>query len=274
MQKMVHWAAPGKPDHEVPLALVAYEKAKPYKVDLLQGKWVEAPKPPQGQPQDQPQNVPQVDPVQKEIADLEAQLAKLGMPKILLCSEEQLKAVSDKAMQAGMERDLVAALQAYGAAPIAGAEDAAKAGEVLRAAVWTTLYLTVTTRAPQPAPQPAPVAARTAMAHQQTIPVFQAAPHVPLQQVTRTHPGPPGACFRCRMYGHWSRDCVTAAPMPQQLTPQMLRTQAAHWPQAPQMPQAHTAPASVASPPPPPYGGVHTGGGPDDLHGAHDGATV
>ena len=26
--------------------------------------------------------------------------------------------------------------------------------------------------------------------------------------------------------------------------------------------------------PPPPYGGVHTGGGPDALHGAHDGATV
>ena len=26
--------------------------------------------------------------------------------------------------------------------------------------------------------------------------------------------------------------------------------------------------------PPPPYGGVHTGGGPDNLHGAHDGATI
>ena len=176
VQEMVHWAAPGKPDYEVLLALAAYEKAKPYKVDLLQGKWVEAPKPPQGQPQDRPQDVPEVDPVQKEIADLEAQLARLRMPKIPLYSEEQLKAVSDKAMQAGMERDLVAALQAYGAAPMAEAEDAAKAGEVLRAAVWTTMYLTITTRAPQPTPQPAPVAAGTAMAHQQTIPVFQAAP--------------------------------------------------------------------------------------------------
>ena len=173
---MVHWAAPGKPDHEVLPALAAYEKAKPYKLDLLQGKWVEAPKPPQGQPQDRPQHVPEVDPVQKEIANLEAQLAKLRMPKIPLCSEEQLKAGSDKAMQAGMERDLVAALQAYGAAPMVGAEDTAKAGEVLRAAVWTTLYLTVTTGAPQPTPQPAPMAAGTAMAHQQTIPVFQAAP--------------------------------------------------------------------------------------------------
>ena len=48
--EMVHWAAPNKPDHEVLLALPAYEKAKPYKVDLLQGKWVGAPKPPQGQP--------------------------------------------------------------------------------------------------------------------------------------------------------------------------------------------------------------------------------
>ena len=47
--------------------------------------------------------MPQVDPVQKEIADVEAQLANLRMPKIPLCSEEQLKAVSDKAMQAGME---------------------------------------------------------------------------------------------------------------------------------------------------------------------------
>ena len=123
---MVHWAAPNKPAHEVLLALAAYEKAKPYKVDLLQGKWVEAPKPPQGQPQDEPQNAPDVDPLQKEIADLEAQLAKLQMPKIPLCSEEQLKAISDKAMQAGMERDLVAALQAYGATPMAGPEDAAR----------------------------------------------------------------------------------------------------------------------------------------------------
>ena len=145
---MVHWAALGKPDHEVLLALAAYEQAKPYKVDLLQGKWVGAPKPPQGLPQDQPQNAPKVDPVQKEIADLEAQLAKLRMPKIPLCSEEQRKAVSDKAMQAGMERHLVVALQAYGATPMAGPEDAAKAGEVLRAAVWTNLYLTVTSRAP------------------------------------------------------------------------------------------------------------------------------
>ena len=135
VQAMVHWVAPGKPDHEVLLALAAYEKAKPYKVDLLQGKWVQAPKQPQGQPQDLTQNAPQVDSVQKEIANLEAQLANLRMPKVPLCSEEQLKAVSDKAMQAGMERDLVAALQAYGATPMAGPEEAAKAREVLRAAV-------------------------------------------------------------------------------------------------------------------------------------------
>ena len=140
---MVQWAAPGKPEYEVLLAPAAYEKAKPYKRDLLQGKWVEAAKPAQGQPQDRPQHVPEVDPVQKEIADVEAQLAKQRMPKVLLCSEEQLKAVSDKAMQAGLESDLVAALQAYGAAPMARAEDAAKAGEVLRAAVWTTPCLTV-----------------------------------------------------------------------------------------------------------------------------------
>ena len=252
VQEMVHWAAPNKLDHEVLLALAAYEKAKPYKVDLLQGKWVEAPKPPQGQPQDQPPNAPEVDPVQKEIADPEAQLAKLRMPKIPLCSEEQLKAVSDKAMQARMERDLVAALQAYGATPMAGPEDASKAGEVLRAAVWTTLYLTVTTQAPQPAPQPAPIAPIAAMAHQQAIPVFQAAHQVPLQQMARTHPGPPGACFRCGMYGHWSRDCATAAPIPQQLAIQMLQAQIAQWPQATQVPQANTAPASVASAPPPP----------------------
>ena len=165
----------------------AYEKAKRYKVDPLQGKWVEAPKPPQGQPQDQPRNAPQVDPVQKEIVDVEAQLAKLTMPKIPLCSEEQVKAVSDKALQAGMETDFVAALQAYGATPMARPEDAAKAGEVLRAAVWTTLYLTVTTRAPRLAPQPAPMAPVATMAHQQVIPVFQAVPQVPLQQMARTH---------------------------------------------------------------------------------------
>ena len=35
VQEMVHWAALGKPDHEVLLALAAYEKAKPYKVDLV-----------------------------------------------------------------------------------------------------------------------------------------------------------------------------------------------------------------------------------------------
>ena len=150
--------------------------------------------------------------MQKEIAELEAQLVKLRMPKIPLCSEEQLKAVSGKAMHAGMERDLIAALQAYGTTPMAGPEDAAKAGEVPRAAMWTTLYLTVTTRAPPQATQIVPVAP-TAPPH--AVPVFQAAPQVPLQQMTHTHPGPPGACFRCGMFGHWSRHCATAAPMQQ-----------------------------------------------------------
>ena len=245
---MVHWAAPNKPDREVLLGLAVY-KAKPYKVVLLQGKWVEALKPPQGQPQDQPPKAPEVDPVQKKIANLEAQLAKLRMPKIPLCSEEHLKAASDKATQAGMERDLVVALQAYGATPMAGPEDAAKAGEVLRAVVWTTLYLAVTTRAPQAAPQPAPMAPVAAMAHQQAIPIFQTAPQVPLQQMARTHRGPSGVCFRCEMYGHWSRDCATAAPIPQELTTLMLQAQAAQRPQATHVPRAHTASASVASPP-------------------------
>ena len=149
VQEMLHWAAPRKPNHEVLLASAAYGKAKPYKVDVLRGPWVAAPKPalqqqPQGQPQGQPQADPKVEPVKKENMDLEAQLAQLRMPKILLCSVEQLKAVSDWAMQAAMERDLLAALQAYGAAPMTGPEDAAKVGEVLRAAVRTTLYLTVT----------------------------------------------------------------------------------------------------------------------------------
>ena len=43
LSQMVHRAAPHKPGHEVLLALAAYEKAKPYKVDLRQGRWVEAP---------------------------------------------------------------------------------------------------------------------------------------------------------------------------------------------------------------------------------------
>ena len=79
--------------------------------------------------------------------------------------------------------------------------------------------------------------------------------------MARTHPGPPGARFRCRMYGHWSRDSATAAPIPQQLTTQMLQAQTAQWPQATQIPQAHTAPVSVASAPPPPIrAGSHRGG--------------
>ena len=134
---------------------------------------------------------------------MEAQLVCLRMPKIPLCSDEQLKAVSDRAMQAGMERDLVAALQVY--APMAGPEDAAKAGEVLRAAVWTRLYLTVTTRAP---PQAVPVVA----APQPVVHAFEAAPQVQLQPSARTHPGPLGACFRCGMFGHPARDCATTAP--------------------------------------------------------------
>ena len=80
-------------------------------------------------PEYRPQHVPEVDPVQKEIADLEAQLAKQRMPKVLLCSEEQLKAVSDKAMQAGLESDLVVALQAYGAAPLSGGNRRGAGGE-------------------------------------------------------------------------------------------------------------------------------------------------
>ena len=268
---MVHWAAPHKPNHEVLLALAAYEKAKPYKVHLLQGKWVEAPKPPQGLPQEQPQTVPGVDPVQNEIADLEAQVAKLRMPKIPLCSEEQVKAVSDKAMQAGMERDLVPALQAYGTTPMAGPEDVAKAGEVLRAAVWTTLSLTVTTRAPQPAPRPVPIAPTALMAHQQAFPVFQAAPQVPLQQMARTHVAHRGHASGAECAGTGLETVRQRPPSHNISRPQ---AQTAQWPQATNVPQARTAPASVASASAPPYGGVHSGGGPDHLHGAHNGATV
>ena len=65
------------------------------------------------------------------------------------------------------------------------------------------------------------------------------------------------------MYGHWSTECATAAPIPQQLTTQMLQAQTAQWPQAMQVPHAHTAPASVASAPPPPVqGGSHRWGPP------------
>ena len=117
--------------------------------------------------------------------------------------------------------------------------------EVLHAAVWTTLYLTVTTRTPPQATQSAPAAPPPL-----AVAVFQAAPQVPLQQMARTHPGPPGACFRCGMFGHWSRDCATAAPMQQQLRTEMLQEPTAQWPQAMNIPQAHTAPASVASAPP------------------------
>ena len=120
VSKMVHWAAPHKPDHKVLLALAAYEKARPYKVDLQRGRWVEAPQQqrPQGQQPAPPMEL-EPDPVQKEIADLEAQLARLRTAKIPLCSDEQLRAVGDKAMQTGIERDLVAALHAYAHAPMA-----------------------------------------------------------------------------------------------------------------------------------------------------------
>ena len=185
--------------------------------------------------------------MQKEITDLEAQLPRLRMPKIPGCSEEQLKAVSDRAMQAGMERDLIAALLDYGTTPMAGPQDAAKAGEVVRAAVWTTLYLTVTTRAPPQATQTVP---KTPPTPPHAVPVFQAAPQVALQQMRRTQPGPAGACYGCGMFGHWSRDCATTAPIQQQLTTQILQAPTAQWQQAMNVPQAHTAPALMASTPP------------------------
>ena len=57
--------------------------------------------------------------------------------------------------------------------------------------------------------------------------------------------------------------------MPQRLTPQMLQAQAAQWPQASQVPQAHTAPASVALPPPPPRVGGFTQVGAQTIYTAH-----
>ena len=42
-----------------------------------------------------------------------------------------------------------------------------------------------------------------------------------------TPPVPPGACFRCRMFGHWSKDYATTAPIQHQVTTQMLEAQTA-----------------------------------------------
>ena len=211
-----------------------------------------------------------MDPVQKEIADLEAQLAKLRMPKIPLCFEKQLKAVSDMAMQTGMERDLVAALQAYGTKPMAGPEDAAKAGEVLRAAVWTTLYLT--------GDHTGTTAGPTARAR---------SPYGPPVGGPRVPNEPPGTTPTNGAHAPWpTRGMLQVwnvrAPV-QRLCNSILHPKTAHHANAAST--GHTVATGHASttgphgpgiscPPPPPYRGVHTGGGPNHLHGAHDGAAI
>ena len=156
--------------------------------------------------------------MQKEITELEAELARLRMLKILPCSDEQLKAVTDRAMQSGLERHLVAALQTYARTPpMAGPEDAAKAGEVLRAAVWTSLNLMVTTRPQQhaaplavaaasgnsagaPPPFPCPPPPERAFTHVGAQTTYTA--HTMDRQYDASGP-PPYPCSRCHG-NHWS----------------------------------------------------------------------
>ena len=195
------WAAPSVEPHEALLMMGLYEAHARWKLDVVAGEWRHVSPPAQAPTQGAapPAQGPQsTDPVRAEIAALEARLAQLRGPSVPQLSLGELQRIANVQLRYAWQRQLVETLviflrseapqQGYGQSEVATA-----LADGTWAALWPTLGIQ---EGEFPARQQTPQAAKA---------------------------GPPGACFKCGLHGHWARDCnnqQSHSQSPQQSQPQ------------------------------------------------------
>ena len=179
------WAAPSVEPHEALLMMGLYETHARWKLDVVAGEWRHVSPPAQAPAQGAApaaQGPQSADPVRTEIAALEARLAQLRGPSVPQLSLSELQRIANVQLRYAWQRQLVETLviflrseapqQGYGQSEVATA-----LADGTWAALWPTLGI-------QEGEFPA---------RQQTPPAAKA--------------GPPGACFKCGLHGHWAREC-------------------------------------------------------------------
>ena len=179
------WAAPSVEPHEALLMMGLYETHARWKLDVVAGEWrhvnppAHAPTQGAAPPAQGPQST---NPARAEIAALEARLAQLRGPSVPQLSPGELQRVANVQLRYAWQRQLVETLviflrseapqQGYGQSEVATA-----LADGTWAALWPTLGIQ---EGEFPARQQTPLAAKA---------------------------GPPGACFKCGLHGHWAREC-------------------------------------------------------------------
>ena len=179
------WAALLVELHAALLMMGLYESHERWKLDVVAGEWRHMNPPAEAPPQGaapRGQDPRATDRVRAEIAVLKAQLAQLHGPSVPQLSPGELQRVANAQLHYSWQRQLVetpviflrceAPQHGYGQSEVTIA---------MANGTWAALW-------PTPGIKEGEFSAR-----QQTPQAAKA--------------GPPGACFKCGLHGHWAREC-------------------------------------------------------------------
>ena len=200
---LTRWAGPDMETHEVLLLLAMCECVSCLVLDVTSGEWSrQATDASAGASADDTQFVGEAD-LQSQIDECKRRLQELRGPRVPAFSHEAMTRLVGRPLPWVWQRDAVHALHRY---VKTDTSKAARAGWTLAEDVWRLLYRSADSRAP-------------ASSGRQQVPALTKAP-------LRPSGGPPGACVRCGLYGHWARDCDRGVPafgpQPSQAPPQQV----------------------------------------------------
>ena len=186
---LTRWAGPDMEMHEVLLLLAMFECVSGLVLDVTSGEWVrQGTDASSSASSDDPQFVGEAD-LQHQINECECRMQGLRGPRVPAFSHEAMTRLAGGPLPWVWQRDAVHALRRF---VKTDTSKAARARWTLAEDVWRLLY--------RSADSPGP-----ASSGRQQMPG-------PTKVPLRPGGGPPGACFRCGLYGHWARDCDRGVP--------------------------------------------------------------
>ena len=210
VDRAVEWAGGGLDAPTALIYMALFERSSNLRLDVEAAAWRAAPQPsppareqPEEPLRDHQSQEPKETAEQAEIRRPEARIRELQLPKVPPLSEGELTKIASGQHPWLWQQELIQALNTW-----IKTEDPIGKANTLVETVWKVVY-----RDSQPAPtHRAGAAARPAPQGwyaQAQQPAPQQAQTQPSAQAQTPALGPPGACFRCGMHGHWARDCAS-----------------------------------------------------------------